>query len=160
MAKSGHASQQLIFLSDGRYGFSVTTSAPRGNPLDRDAAVTLEKAEIRQRARAFARSWRGVTSQQSEKQPFWDAFFDVFGVRRRQVAVYEAIAQRASTGRHGWVDLLLPGQMAVEHKSAGESLDAAMGQLIDYLPSLVDGHVIPRAGFHVIPQVLAYTCFT
>jgi hypothetical protein len=24
----------------------------------------------------------------------------------------------------------------------------------------VDGHVIPRAGFHVIPQVLAYTCFT
>jgi hypothetical protein len=101
-----------------------------------------------------------VTSQQSEKQPFWDAFFDVFGVRRRQVAVYEAIAQRASTGRHGWVDLLLPGQMAVEHKSAGESLDAAMGQLIDYLPSLVDGHVIPRAGFHVIPQVLAYTCFT
>jgi hypothetical protein len=24
----------------------------------------------------------------------------------------------------------------------------------------VDDHVIPRAGFHVIPQVLAYTCFT
>jgi len=105
-------------------------------PLDRNAIVVLEKAEIRQRARAFAKSWSGVTSEQANKQPFWDDFFRVFGVQRRQVATYEAIAKRASTGRHGWLDLLLPGQMGVEHKSAGGSLDAAMGQLIDYLPSL------------------------
>jgi hypothetical protein len=102
----------------------------------RDAMATVEKAEIRRRARAFASSWAGTTSEQSEKQPFWDEFFGIFGVRRRQRATYEAIARRASTGRHGWVDLLLPGHMAVEHKSKGQPLDEAMDQLVDYLPSL------------------------
>lgn len=102
----------------------------------RDAIVTLEKSEIRQWARVFAKTWEGATSEQSDKHAFWDDFFSVFGVQRRQVATYEAIAKRASTGRHGWVDLLWPGQMAVEHKSAGTSLEAAMNQLIDYLPSL------------------------
>jgi hypothetical protein len=111
-------------------------TASGGTSPSRDALVTLDKAEIRQRARAFAKSWAGVSSEKSDKQPFWDDFFAVFGVQRRQVATYEAIAKRSSTGRHGWVDLLLPGQLGVEHKSAGESLDAAMGQLIDYLPSL------------------------
>ncbi|MBM0226842.1 class I SAM-dependent DNA methyltransferase [Micromonospora sp. ATA51] len=115
---------------------TMTTKISGSGSLGRDAIVTLEKAEIRRRARAFAKSWAGATSEQSDKQPFWDAFFNVFGVQRRQVATYEAIAKRSSTGRHGWLDLLLPGQMGVEHKSAGQSMDKAMGQLIDYLPSL------------------------
>lgn len=114
----------------------MNRSPAEGGSTGRDSFVTLEKVEIRRRARAFSASWAGVSSEQSDKQPFWDAFFNVFGVQRRRVATYEAIAKRASTGRAGWVDLLLPGQMAVEHKSAGKSLDAAMGQLIDYLPSL------------------------
>jgi hypothetical protein len=114
----------------------MITALTRGGSTDRDDLVALDKAEIHQRARAFAGSWADAASEHSEKQPFWDAFFNVFGVQRRQVATYEAIARRASTGRHGWVDLLLPGQMAVEHKSAGGSLAAAMAQLIDYLPSL------------------------
>jgi hypothetical protein len=114
----------------------MITALTGGGSDERDALVALDKAEIRQRARAFATSWADAVSEHSEKQPFWDAFFGVFGVQRRQVAIYEAIARRASTGRHGWVDLLLPGQMAVEHKSAGGSLTAAMAQLIDYLPSL------------------------
>lgn len=102
----------------------------------RNAVVTLDKLEIRQRARAFAASWTGATSEQADKQSFWNDFFQVFGVQRRQVATYEAIARRSSTGGHGWIDLLLPGQMGVEHKSLGKSLDEAMAQLIDYLPSL------------------------
>jgi hypothetical protein len=81
--------------------FSVTTPVSGGSSLGRDAIVLLEKTEVRQRARAFAKSWVGVTSEQSEKQSFWDAFFGAFGVRRRQVAIYEAIAKRASPGRHG-----------------------------------------------------------
>ncbi|HAS08961.1 MAG TPA: hypothetical protein DCS55_00320, partial [Acidimicrobiaceae bacterium] len=32
-----------------------------------------------------------------------------------------------------------PKRMAVEHKSAGADLDAAMDQLVDYLPSLTPG---------------------
>ena len=101
-----------------------------------DAIVTLDKAEMRRRARAFAKTWNGVTSEQAEKQSFWNEFLAIFDVQRRQVAAYEAIAQRASTGNTGWIDLLLPGQLGVEHKSGGKSLAEAMTQLIDYLPSL------------------------
>jgi hypothetical protein len=104
--------------------------------MARNTLVTIEKSEIRRRARNFARSWVSTTSEQSEKQTFWNEFFAVFGVQRRQVAAYEAIAKRASTGRQGWIDLLVPGHMGVEHKSAGKSLEEAMAQLIDYLPSL------------------------
>lgn len=102
-----------------------------------NALVTLDKAEIRRRARTFAKSWEGATSERSESQSFWNDFFDVFGVARRRVAVYEAIAKRSSTGRSGSVDLLMPGEMAIEQKSAGETLAKAMDiQLVDYLPSL------------------------
>ncbi|WP_124284641.1 DNA methyltransferase [Streptomyces sp. ADI92-24] len=113
------------------------TNTPKTGPTEGlDAIVTVEKSELRRRARQFSKSWEGVKSEQAEKQTFWNDFFRIFGVQRRQVAIYEALAKRSSTGRKGWLDLLHPGQMGVEHKSAGGSLDEAMGQLIDYLPSL------------------------
>ncbi len=111
-------------------------SGSESDPAAGDALATVDKPEIRRRARAFAKAWKGVTSEQAEKQSFWNDFFSVFGVQRRQVAAYEAIAERASTGNAGWIDLLLPGQMGVEHKSTGKSLSEAMAQLVDYLPSL------------------------
>lgn len=114
----------------------LTNSIPASHISSSDAVVTLEKVEIRRRARQFSKSWTGATSEQSDKQPFWDDFFSIFGVRRRQVAAYEAIAIRASSGRRGWIDLLLPGQMAVEHKTHGKPLADAMAQLVDYLPAL------------------------
>jgi hypothetical protein len=39
--------------------------------------ATLEKAELRRRARAFAGSWAGAKSEQSDKQTFWDEFFGI-----------------------------------------------------------------------------------
>ena len=84
----------------------------------------------------FAHNWREARSEQAERQSFWNAFFQIFGVDRRQVAAFERLAERASTGNRGWIDMLNPGQQLVEHKSAGEDLDEAMNQLIDYLPSL------------------------
>ncbi len=38
----------------------------------------------------------------------------------------------------GFVDLLWPGYIGVEHKSAGQDLTAAMAQLVDYLPGVAD----------------------
>lgn len=114
----------------------MTSSTAKRSALTSNAITTVDKSEIRRRAGQFAKSWQDATSEQADKQSFWDEFFGIFGVRRRQIAAYEAIATRASTGRHGWIDLLLPGQLAVEHKTRGKSLSAAMSQLIDYLPSL------------------------
>ena len=97
---------------------------------------TATLPEIRARANAFVLRWRGETRERAEKDSFWNDFLEIFGIDRRRYGVFEYVARRYTTGRHGFVDLLIPGQMAVEHKSRGESLDEAMAQLIDYIPSL------------------------
>ncbi len=104
---------------------------PTSNP-----SAILSKSTIRANAVAFAHAFRFATSEKSQRQTFWIRFFEIFGVAAEQVSAFEQIAERATTGRHGWVDLLYPGQMGVEHKSAGEDLDDAMGQLLDYYTSL------------------------
>ena len=96
----------------------------------------MNKARIRQRAADFSREWATATSEQSERQPFWDAFYEIFGLQRRYVAVYEQAAKKLSTGSRGRIDMLQPGEMAVEHKSRGLDLDAAMEQLEDYVARL------------------------
>lgn len=100
------------------------------------AVAQLSKDTVRQNARQFSLDWADASSEKSDSQTFWIRWFEVFGLRREHVAVFEESAKRTSTGRRGWVDVFVPGQMAVEHKSLDLSLDAAMGQLIDYLPSL------------------------
>jgi hypothetical protein len=103
---------------------------------DAESTTAIPKKQIREAAQRFAKSFEGVTQERAESQTFWNDFFQVFGVERRSVALYESIALKASSGRSGRIDVLWPGQMAVEHKSADKSLDDAMDQLVDYLPSL------------------------
>jgi len=97
--------------------------------------------EINRRAIEFVHEWRGATSEQSDKQLFWADLFQVFGVNVRRMATFEKAAQRTSTGKHGWIDLLWPGVVAVEHKSAGKNLETAEGQNLDYFASLSDGEL-------------------
>ncbi len=99
--------------------------------------------DIRGAANAFVAEWQGESRERAEKDSFWNDFFAVFGVSRRRVAVFEQLADRQSTGRHGFMDCFWPGQLAVEHKSLGENLDEAMAQLLDYLPGLPDDQ-LPR----------------
>ena len=101
-----------------------------------ESIVGLSKSAIRERAIAFSARWAGPQREAAEKQTFWNDFMKVFGVERKEVGVYEELAKRVSTGRHGWIDLLVPGEMAVEHKTSGEDLSKAMDQLLDYMPSL------------------------
>ena len=45
--------------------------------------MPLSWNEIRHRAIAFSKEWRGETREAAERQTFWKDFFNVFGVRRR-----------------------------------------------------------------------------
>ena len=45
--------------------------------------------EIRARATTFAAEWKDTESEDADAKPFWDAFFEVFGVSRRKVASIE-----------------------------------------------------------------------
>ncbi len=92
--------------------------------------------EVRDRAIRFSREWANATSEQSDKQTFWNKFFEVFGIQRRAVATFEAAVAREK-GTYGFIDLIWPGQMIVEHKSRGASLSKAESQAFDYCEDLM-----------------------
>lgn len=91
--------------------------------------------EIRSRAAEFAREWEGVTEERAEAQSFWNEFFEVFGVKRRRVAVFEKAVERLGREARGRIDVFWPGQLLAEHKSEGRNLDDAFKQAMDYLLS-------------------------
>ena len=91
--------------------------------------------EIRSRARQFAADWRDAKHERRQAQSFWMRFFEIFGMRGERVSSFEESAKREGK-KGGFIDLLYPGHLLVEHKSAGEDLDKAMRQAMEYLPSL------------------------
>ena len=105
--------------------------------------MPLSLNEIRERARAFAKEWAGESSERAEAQSFWNEFFNVFGVNRRRVAVFEQKAARFTGSTHGRIDVFWPGVMLAEHKSEGRDLDAAFEQATDYFAGLKDAE-LPR----------------
>ena len=98
--------------------------------------TTLSWNEMRERAYAFVREWKDETSEKAEAQSFWTEWFDIFGLRRRGTIAFEQAAKRDSTGGQGWLDAFWPKHLAIEHKSAGKSLEDAVGQACDYLGSV------------------------
>ena len=96
--------------------------------------MPLSWNEIRARAHRFVAEWRGVKKERAEAQSFWNAFFGVFGIKRREVAVFERAVKRLKA-RPGYIDLFWPGVLLVEHKSAGLFADAEP-QIQQYLESL------------------------
>jgi len=91
--------------------------------------------EIRQNAIKFAREWQNARDERAEAQTFWNEFFDVFGVRRRTVAVFEDPVRSLRDTYHR-IDLFWKGTLLAEHKSAGESFDKAQSQAFLYVQEL------------------------
>jgi hypothetical protein len=97
--------------------------------------MPLSWNEIKHRAIAFSKEWKGETRESAERQSFWNDFFNVFGIKRRVVASFEEPVKKLS-GHWGSIDLLWPGTLLVEHKSAGEDLGKAHSQAMDYIRGL------------------------
>jgi len=51
--------------------------------------MPLSWNEIRARAARFAEEWKDAHYEKGQSQTFYNEFFEVFGRRRRDVAVYE-----------------------------------------------------------------------
>lgn len=100
-------------------------------------AQSLTLNEVRARALAFSKEWKGETSESAEKQSFWNEFFNVFGIHRRRVASFEVNVDLLK-GARGKIDLFWPGLLLVEHKSAGKDLATAFKQATDYFDGLDD----------------------
>jgi hypothetical protein len=97
--------------------------------------MRLSWNEIRARAAAFAAEWADARYERGETQSFYNEFFDVFGVRRRQVATFEEPVKKLGE-RQGFIDLFWKGVLLVEQKSAGRNLVRAKEQALDYFPGL------------------------
>ena len=95
----------------------------------------LSWSEVRDRSIRFSRNWSDATSERADKQTFWNEFFDVFGIRRASVASFEANVRNLQ-GHTNAIDLLWRGRLLVEHKSFGQSLDAAETQALGYIEDL------------------------
>ncbi len=91
--------------------------------------------EVRDRAIRLTQDWAGARSERADKQTFWNEFFNVFGIRRASVASFEANV-RNLRGNLSAIDLLWRGKLLVEHKSFGQSLDAAETQALGYIEDL------------------------
>ena len=97
--------------------------------------MPLSWNEIRVRAARFAKDWQDAEYEKGESQSFYNDFFEVFGNRRRNVAVYENKVQKLND-KQGFIDLFWPGVLLVEQKSAGRDLKKARDQATDYFISL------------------------
>lgn len=104
--------------------------------------MPLSWNEIKTRAIAFSKEWEFEESEKSEAKSFWDGFFQVFGISRKRIATFEEPVKKLGN-KQGFIDLLWKGNILVEHKSRGKSLDKAFEQAKDYFPGLKE-HELPR----------------
>lgn len=99
----------------------------------------LVLSDIRSRAGAFVAQWQEAEGyERGEAQSFVRDLLRVFGITKTTAAVYEKRAQRASTGNRGYIDALISGTALIEMKSAGEDLEQAEAQALDYMESLTE----------------------
>ena len=104
--------------------------------------MRLSWNEVRTRAAAFSEEWRDASYEKGETQSFYNDFFQVFGVRRRNLARYEEHVKKLNNAQ-GFIDLFWPGVLIVEQKSAGRDLENAYEQAGGYFDALPD-HEKPR----------------
>ena len=104
--------------------------------------MRLSWNEVRTRAAAFSEDWHDASYEKGETHSFYNDFFEVFGVRRRNVARYEEHVSKLND-KHGFIDLFWPGVLIVEQKSSGRDLESAYEQAGDYFDALPE-HEKPR----------------
>jgi hypothetical protein len=91
--------------------------------------------EIKRRAKAFSDDWADAHYEKGETQPFYEQFFLIFGVKRKQVATYEQRVKLLN-GKHGFMDLFWPKTLLIEQKSARLDLNKAGVQAMDYIDGI------------------------
>jgi hypothetical protein len=104
--------------------------------------MPLSRREIRTRATRFVKEWANAHNEDADAKPFWQEFFDVFGIRSRTVGSYEVHVKKLSKA-DGYIDYFWPGMLLVEHKSKGKDLEKAFIQANDYFHGLKE-HEKPR----------------
>ena len=91
--------------------------------------------EYKRRAKAFSDDWAAAHYEKGQTQTFYNEFFEIFGIKRKQVATYEQRVKLLNN-KHGFMDLFWPKTLLIEQKSARLDLNKAQGQALDYVDGL------------------------
>lgn len=113
--------------------------------------MALSWNEIKDRALRFTKEWEGESLERTEKDSFWNNFFNVFGKSRRRLATFEEPIKKLNK-HQGFIDLFWKGMLLVEHKSKGKSLDGAFEQASDYFHGIKD-HELPLLFFGICNSI-------
>lgn len=97
--------------------------------------MRLSWDEIKRRAKAFSEEWHDAHYEKGETQSFYNDFFDIFGIKRRTVAVYEQRVKLLDN-KHGFMDLFWPRTLLIEQKSSRLDLGRAQGQALTYIDGI------------------------
>ncbi|WP_205750641.1 type IIL restriction-modification enzyme MmeI [Brachybacterium sp. SGAir0954] len=120
-------------------------------------AKSLSLNEIRRRSAQFAIEWRDSPGDERQsEQSFIRDLLQVYDITATKAALYEKRAKRSSTGGRGYIDALVPGLCAIEMKSTGKDLEAAVAQA---LPSATPSSLEPTPsqdarGWTTVPRSL------
>ena len=101
--------------------------------------ASLSLNAIRSKCVKFAHEWSDCAGDEKQDgHEFMRELMQCFGITKRKAISYETRSIRASTGRQGYIDALIPGKALIEMKSAGKDLDKAEEQALDYIHNLAD----------------------
>jgi hypothetical protein len=135
--------------------------------------VPLSWNEIKTRAAAFVNDWKDkapTAREEADAQSFQIEFFNIFGVDRKKVAIFEdkvklykdrqqGLFENTTATPSGYIDLLWKGHILIEMKSPGKDLEKAYEQAKNYARAL-DKKDFPKAATAPIrPALRTYISF-
>ncbi|GHT48964.1 methylase [Spirochaetia bacterium] len=100
--------------------------------------MALSWNEIKTRAAGFVNDWQDKAlsaREEADAQTFENGFFNIFGVSRSQIAIFEHKV-KLQDGSNGYIDLFWRGHILIEMKSPGKDLEKAYKQAKDYANAL------------------------
>lgn len=91
--------------------------------------------QLQTAAQNFADYYKNQTDERREKDTFWNEFFAIFGIDRKNVAHFEYAVKDPSNNTQ-FVDVFWEGIFLAEHKSANKNLAKAKEQAERYLQEI------------------------
>lgn len=98
--------------------------------------------QLQTAAQNFAAYYKDQTDERREKDTFWNEFFAIFGIDRKNVAHFEYPVKDPADNTQ-FVDIFWEGIFLAEHKSANKNLTKAKEQAERYLQEI--GRTKPSA---------------
>ena len=100
--------------------------------------MSIHLNEIKLKADQFVLKWKEKVKnarEEADAQTFENDFFEIFGISRNKIAVFEQKV-KLNDGSLGYIDLLWKGYILIEMKSPGKNLNQAYEQAKTYALAL------------------------